>query len=272
MALFFYLFTLFLAIGVSHASYNFARDMSEFQCDVKKIYLPPLLHKILFFDKYKPVRLLSVIYQCIITMPYILVQPFYLIYYLSFIGEIKVWKFLTIGFVLKLYGISLMHVMIGYFIFDFIRKILKPHYKVEVKFAIFMPWKTIILFTSIYLIVMSSILFIYDLKIQIVINFVFTLLFIIIVAIGNKICDRYSMNVEQLCGRNESFLRYKDISKVTISKRNILFGLEKQTLITVIDKKGTYFMNFCPNEPDKFIEYLKTKCPEAEYTVLNNEN
>lgn len=73
------------------------------------------------------------------------------------------------------------------------------------------------------------------------------------------------MNIEQLCGLNDSVIRHKDIEKIIKYENRFFGGLIIQIRIKVICKNEVCFYDFVPSDVEGFIEKLKQRCPDAEY-------
>lgn len=124
--------------------YKSANELSIIDKGENSVTLSPVIHRILFLSRPRPVLRLSVVFQLVVTVPYIVIVPMlYTICALWITHKIKVPSYINFNILMYMYIFPIIYIEIAYFIFGFIKKMTKGNEIDEIKFSINIPFKAI---------------------------------------------------------------------------------------------------------------------------------
>lgn len=252
-----------------YTSFSLANELSQVQ-NKKQVFLPKNMQRILFLSSYDSVSLISIVFQLTATFPYLFLTALYIIYYILVNIGVSMPHYLTLKFEFKVFLHSTVYVAIVYMICEHFSRRRKHVEEIETEFYLFVPWKFISMCIALPTSIMVLIFMIVRVWTFAIYTAGFALILIIIIILWAKYSVKYSMNLEQLCGIHGEIISYKKIAKVTKLKKRLMFGIEEQTRVRVVDTNGNCYTDFVPREPEAFISTLMKKCPNAIYIVEDN--
>jgi hypothetical protein len=103
-------------------SYRNANKYCEIIIGEKSVLLPPVLHRILFFSRPRRIAKSGLIFQLVITLPFIVISlPTYGMLMLWMIGKVAIPCYITIRAITCIFLFPIAYLLLSYAAFNFTR-------------------------------------------------------------------------------------------------------------------------------------------------------